>query len=42
MVRVEIPAQPETIDIALKLAKEFLTDISPSIPQEQQEYLFGK
>jgi EpsI family protein len=42
MVRLEVPAQPETIDIALKLAQEFVSDIAPAIPKDQAELVFGK
>ncbi len=42
MVRLDIPATSQTIDSALKLAREFLTQIEPEIPQDQAEYVFGK
>lgn len=42
MVRLDIPAREETLDSSLKLAKEFISDISSVIPQDQAEYIFGK
>lgn len=42
MVRLDIPATAQTTDNALKLAKEFITQIAQEIPQEQADYLFGK
>ncbi len=42
MCRLDIPATADTTDKAVKLAKDFITAIAPSIPQEQSEYLFGK
>ncbi len=42
MVRMDIPATPKTIDSALKLSQEFISQISSQIPPQQAEYLFGK
>lgn len=42
MVRLDIPATPNTIDSALKLAKEFISQISSELPFEQSEFIFGK
>lgn len=42
MARLDIPAREETLDSALKLAREFLLDISSRIPPEQAEYIFGQ
>ncbi|MFH1238872.1 MAG: exosortase C-terminal domain/associated protein EpsI [bacterium] len=42
MVRLDIPATPQTVDSALKLAQEFISQIASQIPPDQQDYLFGK
>lgn len=42
MVRLDIPAHEETLDSSLKLAREFISDISSKIPSEQADYIFGK
>jgi EpsI family protein len=42
MVRLDIPATAQTTDSALKLAQEFISQIAPQIPPDQQDYLFGK
>lgn len=42
MVRLDIPARQASLDNSLKLAREFLSDISSKIPAEQAEYVFGK
>lgn len=41
MVRLDIPARKDTLDSSLKLAKEFILEISSKIPPEQAEYIFG-
>ncbi len=42
MCRLDIPATANTTDKAVKFAKDFISAIAPSIPQEQSEYLYGK
>jgi len=42
MARLDIPAREETLDNSLKLAKEFISDISSKIPSEQADYIFGR
>ncbi len=42
MVRMEIPAQPDTLDIALKVAEDFMGSLAESVSQEDKEYLLGK
>jgi hypothetical protein len=42
MVRLDIPARKDTLDSSLKLAKEFILQISSTIPEAQAEYIFGK
>ena len=42
MVRLDIPATAQTTNSAVKLAQEFISQIAPGIPSDQQEYLFGK
>jgi EpsI family protein len=42
MARLDIPADPKNIDSALKLAKEFISQISSHMPPDQSEYLFGE
>ncbi len=42
MVRIEVPAIPETIDRAVKLAQDFLPEAAAGMPEDQLDYLFGK
>jgi EpsI family protein len=42
MVRMDIPTTAQTIDSALKLGQEFVSQIASQIPSNQQEYLFGR
>lgn len=42
MVRLEIPTKRENIDSAVKLSKEFVSDLSDKLNEEQSDYLFGK
>lgn len=42
MVRLDIPVYAENLDSSLKLAREFISDISSKIPSEQADYIFGK
>jgi EpsI family protein len=42
MVRLDIPSTAQTTDLALKLAQEFISQLAPEIPSDQQDYLFGK
>lgn len=42
MVRIDIPTREENIEQSLKLAQEFIRDISKKIPPEQSGYIFGK
>ena len=41
MVRMDIPVTADTVDLSLKLAGEFLRDLSNSLDDEQAGYLFG-
>jgi len=41
MVRLDIPVTTDTVDLSLKLAGEFLRDLSNSLDDEQLGYLFG-
>jgi len=41
MVRMDIPVTADTVDLSLKLAGEFLRDLSNSLDDEQMGYLFG-
>lgn len=41
MVRLDIPARKDTLDSSLKLAREFILNISSNIPPDQTEYIFG-
>ncbi|MCX7927610.1 MAG: EpsI family protein [Candidatus Omnitrophica bacterium] len=42
MVRLDIPATPQTIDSALKLSEEFIDHLAEQLPLDQQDYLFGR
>lgn len=42
MLRLDIPTEKNNLKDSLKLAKEFLDDLSASLPSDQVEYLFGK
>ncbi|MFA5256320.1 MAG: exosortase C-terminal domain/associated protein EpsI [Candidatus Omnitrophota bacterium] len=42
MIRLEIPAAKDGTDAAIKLAKEFISDLSDKLNEEQSDYLFGK
>jgi len=42
MVRLDIPTRKGGTDTALRLAKDFVKDLSRSLTPEQSEYLFGK
>lgn len=42
MIRFDIPCREETIEEALKLAIEFMTDLHRAIPANQLDYIFGK
>jgi len=41
MARLDIPASGSSLDRCVSLAKEFISDVSSAMPQEQLEYLFG-
>lgn len=41
MVRMDIPVTEDTVDLSLKLAGEFLRDLSNYLDDEQSGYLFG-
>jgi len=42
MVRLDIPTRKGGTDTALRLAKDFVKDLSRNLTPEQSEYLFGK
>jgi EpsI family protein len=42
MVRLDIPTRKGGKDTALRLAKDFVKDLSRNLSSEQSEYLFGK
>jgi len=42
MVRLDIPTRTGGTDTALRLAKDFVIDLSRSLTPEQSEYIFGK
>ncbi|MDD4938635.1 MAG: hypothetical protein PHI60_00530 [Candidatus Omnitrophica bacterium] len=42
MARLDIPSSEDNINGSLKLAREFIEDISGRIPQEESAYIFGK
>lgn len=42
MVRIDIPAKEDQIESAMNLARDFIVDISNSIPPGDAEYIFGK
>lgn len=42
MVRLEIPASKDNTASAIKLSKEFISDLSDKLTEEQSDYLFGK
>ncbi len=42
MVRIDVPASSDEIVSSVKIVQEFLALITPQIPPEQADYLFGK
>ena len=42
MVRMDIPCTAQTIDSALKLSREFISQLAAELPSDQQAYLFGR
>jgi hypothetical protein len=42
MVRLDIPTRKGGTDTAIRLAKDFVKDLSRNLTPEQSEYLFGK
>ncbi|MDD5736914.1 MAG: EpsI family protein [Candidatus Omnitrophica bacterium] len=42
MIRLDIPTRKGGTDTAVRLAKDFVKDLSRSLTPEQSEYLFGK
>lgn len=42
MVRLDIPTRKGNTDASLRLAKDFVKDLSRNLTPEQSEYLFGK
>ena len=42
MGRMDIPIESNNTQFALNLAQKFMRDISPTIPQDDAEYMFGK
>jgi EpsI family protein len=42
MVRVDIPTKEDNIKNSLLLAKEFITELSSSLPPGKLDYIFGK
>lgn len=41
MIRLAIPTQEDSIEDALRLAKEFISDLGQAIPPDQAGYIFG-
>jgi len=42
MVRIDIPTKEENIEDAFTLAKQFINDLSQTLPLEQADYIFGE
>ncbi|MDN3515613.1 MAG: EpsI family protein [Candidatus Brocadia sp.] len=41
MIRLDVPANEDAIEDALRLSKEFVADLAQTIPQDQVGYIFG-
>jgi hypothetical protein len=42
MVRMDIPCTKQTIDIALRTGKDFITHLEPAIDPSQRDFVFGR
>ena len=42
MVRLDIPIREDNIEDALSLSKEFISNLSQTLPPEQADYIFGR
>jgi len=42
MVRLDIPADPQNMDIALTVAKNFIQDLYSALDKHKAVYIFGE